>query len=180
MDSHDPCICTSVHSVYHHGNQSAIQLSWDEFTTAATESRACSVLKQLTCLDFFFPTKFFSIFTRFFFIFYFLRLTNWAPDSCVSSWHASTLPLFSPLWECNGPVSRTAASHLTAQTAESHICCRRSTQVNTIQADTRLHTSHAEVTADLSEYPGYLFPPSGWAPSLQETYIITAHVSLSG
>lgn len=69
MDSHDPRICTSVHSVYHHGNQSAIQLSWDEFTTAATESRACSALKQLTCLDFFFLQSFFVFLRDFFFFF---------------------------------------------------------------------------------------------------------------
>lgn len=65
MDSHDHRICTSVQSVSHHGNQSATQLSWDEFMTAATESLACSVLKQLTCLVFFFFFyKVFFVFLR--------------------------------------------------------------------------------------------------------------------
>lgn len=53
-------------------------------------------------------------------------------DSRIPSWYVR-IPPFLSLSLCNRPVSRTAASHLTAQTTRSHICCCRTTQLNTSQ-----------------------------------------------
>lgn len=135
--------------MFYHGSQHSTQLPRDEIRATATViSVHAWYVNSWPVYILFTLNNFFSYFCHNELLF--LLMTNAACSYVGQLCLLMASPLFSLLWVCNRPVSRTAAFHLNCSDHRLTHLLLQQAQVNKAQIDTETNTNCAGVRAHLS------------------------------